>query len=195
MVTHMRPVTRTTLEAIVAFLVPSLLALALCAPAGAQLAPPDQNAAMLRIATFGNPVYTAGFSWGLTSQLDVAGTYNFTSNTPTGSLWDAGVRYHFRVPASGVDAFVGAGIASASPPFMGFANGSGFTGGAGASYRFNSLLAGYGTVNIVSIGGTTSSIVDLGVELSFGNRVSGQLGYINFAGTGEPYLGVSFALH
>lgn len=176
-------------------LVSTLLALAQCAPAGAQLAPPDRNAAMLRVATFGNPVYTAGFSWGLTSQLDVAGAYNFTSNTPTGSLWDAGLRYHFLVPASGVDAFVGAGIASASPPFMGFANGSGFTAGGGGSYRFNSALTGYGTVNIVSIGGTTSSIFDLGVELNFGNRVSGQLGYINFAGTGEPYLGVSFALH
>ncbi len=150
---------------------------------------------MLRVATFGNPVYTAGFSWGLSNQLDIAGTYNFTANTPTGNLWDAGVRYHFRVRSPGVDAFVGAGIADVSAPFLGFANGSGFTGGGGASLRLTDLLTGYGSVNIVSIGGTTSSILDLGVELRMGERVSGQLGYINFAGTGEPYLGLSVALH
>ncbi len=129
----MRPFGQTTLRAVVVLLVSTVLALGLCAPAGAQLAPPDRNEVMLRVATFGNPVYTAGFSWGLTSQLDVAGAYNFTANTPTGSLWDAGLRYHFPVPASGVDVFVGAGIASVSTPFLGFANGSGFTGGGGGS--------------------------------------------------------------
>ena len=190
----MKPIAQIT-WVVAVLLVSSVLALTLWTPASAQLAPPDRNAVILRVATFGNPVYTAGFSWGLSSQLDIAGTYNFTANAPTGNLWDAGVRYHFKLPTPGVDAFLGAGIANVSAPFLGFANGSGFTAGGGGSLRLSDLLTGYGSVNIVSIGGATSSILDLGVELRMGNRVSGQLGYINFAGVGEPYLGVSFALH
>ncbi|HEX2711370.1 MAG TPA: hypothetical protein VHM88_03985 [Candidatus Acidoferrales bacterium] len=191
----MQSIAQTRRVATAVVLVSALFALTLSTPVSAQLAPPDRNAVIFRVATFGNPVYTAGFSWAFNPQFDIAGSYNFTANAPTGNMWDAGVRYHFRLPTSGVDAYVGAGVANVSAPFMGFANGSGFTGGGGGSVRFNELLTGYGSVNIVSVGGTTNSVLDLGVELNFGTRASGQLGYINFGGVGEPYLGVSFALH
>lgn len=191
----MQPLAQTRQVAMAVVLVSALLALTLCTPASAQLAPPDRNAVMLRIASFGNPVYEGGFSWGIaSSQFDIVAAYSATWNAPTGNLFDAGVRYHFPMP-TGVDAYVGAGWASVSTPFFGFANGSGITGGAGGSVRLSDLLTGYGSVNIVNIGSTSGSIVDVGVELRLSHRVSGQLGYMNFTGVGGPYVGVSFGLH
>ena len=190
----MKPIAQIT-RVVAVLLASSVLALTLWTPASAQLAPPDRNAVMLRVATFGNPVYMAGFSWAFSRQLDLVGTYSATSNAPTGNLWDAGVRYHFPVPTQGVDVFLGAGVANATAPFFTFGSASGFTAGGGATFQLSNLLRGYGSVNIVSLGGTTNSVLDVGAELQLTNRVSGQLGYINFAGTGEPYLGVSIALH
>lgn len=189
----MKPIAQVT-RVVAVLLVSSVLALTLWAPASAQLAPPDRNAVMFRVATFGNPVYTAGFSWAFSRQLDIVGSYNFTANAPTGNLWDAGVRYHFPLQTPGVDAFLGAGVANVTVPFFGFPTGSGFTAGGGATFQLSSQLTGYGSVNIVSIGGTTNSVLDVGAELQLSPRISGQLGYINFAGVGEPYLGVSIAL-
>lgn len=156
---------------------------------------------MVRIITFPNPVYEAGFSWPLSRQLDFVGTYNFNSATGGGNLWDAGVRFHFNVPTSGVDAFLGLGFASITAPFPypgfggGTATSSGITGGGGATVRLTSVVSGYATVNLLSLGGTTSSILDYGVEVELSNRVAGQLGIINFGGVGEPYLGLTFGLH
>ena len=187
-----------------AFLVTTLLALTLCTPASAQLAPPDRNVAMLRVANFGGglgPVYMAGFSWTLNRQFDIVGMYNLNGASGGGNLWDAGVRYHFRGTPSGVDAFVGLGYANITAPFpfsgftAGAASSSGITGGGGASVHFTNALTGYASVNLLSLGGTTNSILDYGVELELSNRVAGQLGIINFAGVGEPYLGFSFTLH
>lgn len=181
-----------------ALLVSALLALTPSTPASAQLAPPDRNVVILRVANFGGglgPVYMGGFSWTLNRQFDIVGMYNLNGATGGGNLWDAGVRYHFRGTGSGVDAFAGLGYANATAPFVGFATGSGITGGAGATVELGSNLKGYASVNLLSVTGTTSSILDYGVELQLSNRISGQLGIINFAGTGEPYLGFSFTLH
>lgn len=194
----MQPRVRIQHIAGAALLVSTLLALTLCTPASAQLAPPDRNVVMLRVANFGGalgPVYMGGFSWTLSRQLDVVGMYNLNSATGGGNLWDAGLRYHFRGTSSGVDAYAGLGYANATAPFPGFATGSGVTGGAGATVELGSALTGYASVNLLSIGGTTGSILDYGVELRLSNRISGQLGIINFGGIGEPYLGFSFALH
>ena len=190
----MKPIAQIT-RVVAVLLVSSVLALTLWTPASAQLAPPDRDSVMLRIVSFPNPVYMAGFSWTLSRQLDLVGTYNFNSATGGGNLWDAGVRYHFRGMASGVDVFLGAGYANATAPFPGFATGSGITAGGGASVHLTNLVTGYGSVNLLSIAGTTASILDYGVQLELSNRVSGQLGIMNFGGLGEPYLGMSFALH
>jgi hypothetical protein len=190
----MKPIAQIT-RVVAVLLVSSVLALTLWTPASAQLAPPNRDSVMLRVAAYPSPIYMAGFSWTLNRQFDLVGTYNLNSATGGGNLWDAGVRYHLRGTPSGVDAFVGLGYASVSVPFLTFATGSGITGGGGASVHLSNLVTGYGSVNLLSIGGTTSSILDYGVELEISNRVSGQLGIINFAGIGEPYVGFSFALH
>lgn len=159
---------------------------------------------MLRVSSFGGglgPVYMGGFSWALNRNFDIVGMYNQNGASAGGNLWDAGIRYHFHNTAPGVDAFVGVGYASITAPFpfsgftAGTATSSGVTGGGGASVHLTNGLTGYATVNLLSLGGTTNSILDYGVELELSNRISGQLGIINFAGVGEPYVGFSFTLH
>ncbi len=184
--------------AVAGLVVSALLSLTLWTPASAQVVPPDRNAVDFRVATFsGSPVYSVGFSWGFTPVLDLNIAYSFQSvGGATGNLLNAGVRYHFRVPTPGVDIFLAGGLASETGPFpgFGFANGTGFSVGGGASFRLTDLLVGYADVSLIALGGTTNSVFDLGVQLAFGPRLSGQLGYINFAGSGAPYLGLNLSL-
>jgi hypothetical protein len=180
--------------AVVGLVVSALLPLTLWTPASAQVVPPDRNAIDFRVATFsGSPVYSVGFSWGFTPVLDLNIAYNTQSGG--GNLLDAGVRYHFRVPTPGVDIFLSGGLASVTAPFPGFgANGTGLALGGGASVRLTDLLVGYADISLMSVGGGSNSVFDLGVQLQFGPRLSGQLGYINFAGSGAPYLGLNLNL-
>jgi hypothetical protein len=59
--------------------------------------------------------------------------------------------------------------------------------------RFTSALTGYASGSVLSLGGT-NAIIDLGLMLQLAPRVSGQLGYVNFAGAGAPYLGINLGL-
>ncbi len=186
-------------SALTVLLVSALLSLAPWTPASAQVFPPDRNAVDLRVAAFGGaPVYSAGLSWGFTPLLDVVASYSFQSvgGGPTGSLLTAGVRYHFPVPTPGVDAYLGAGFANVNAPFPGFgATASGFSAGGGASIRLTESLIGYASGSIFSLGGTTNTVIDLGLQLHFTPRVAGQLGFIYFGGASGPYLGVDIGLH
>jgi hypothetical protein len=195
-ITGMKRRMQITRVALTVLLGSALLSLALWTPASAQIVPPDRNAVDLRVATFaGASVYSAGLSWGFTPQLDLAASYSFQSigGGPTGSLLSAGVRYHFPVTTPGVDVYLGAGFANENGPFPGFGtlNASGFSAGGGASIRLTEVLVGYASGSIFSLGGTTNSVIDLGLQLHFTPRISGQLGYINFAGASAPYLGVN----
>jgi hypothetical protein len=184
-----------------AVLASALIALALAAlagPARAQVVPPNRNAVNFSVATFsGAPVWSLGFSYGVTEHLDLTASYSFQSATgASGGLFGAGVRYHIPVPTAVADVYVGAGIASLSPPFPGFAPATSSTSlsvGAGGSVRFTSALTGYAGGSVVSLGGT-NAIIDLGLMLQLAPRVSGQLGYLNFAGAGAPYLGINLGL-
>ena len=180
-----------------ACLASALCALTLARPAAAQVVPPNRDAFSFSLATFsGAPVWSVGFSYGITPALDVTAFYSYQSASGTsGGLLDAGVRYHLPVPSSKADVYVLAGIASLTPPFPGFSGGSAtsLAAGAGASVRFTSALSGYASGTIVSLGGS-NAIVDLGLMLQLAPRVSGQLGYLNFAGAGAPYLGITFGL-
>lgn len=175
----------------------SVFSLALWAPnpVAAQVVPPSRNAASFTIATFrGAPVYSFGLAFTINPTLDATFAYSTqTVGGTTGSLLGLGVRYHFKPTAPGVDAFVGGGLASASATFPGFGTvtASGLFVGGGASVHFADKLTGYASGSLFSLGATTNSVIDLGVQIQLAPRVSGQIGYINFAGSGAPYLGIS----
>lgn len=186
--------------AIAALLVSTVFSLVLWTPgpAGAQVVPPSRSAVGFSVATLsGATVYSVGFSYGLLAvPLDITAAYSFQSVAgTTGSLLDVGVRYHFQVPAPGVDLFLTGGLASENGPFPGFGalNASGFSVGAGASVQFTQMFSGYARGRVVSLGGVTNSVIDLGAQLQLTPRIFGQAGYINFAGSGGPYLGVSMS--
>ncbi len=186
--------------AIAALLASTVFSLVLLTPdpAGAQVVPLNRNAVGFSVATFtGATVYSVGFSYGLpATPLDITAAYSFQSVAgTTGSLLDVGVRYHFQVPAPGVDIFLSGGLASENGPFPGFGtvNASGFSVGGGASVQFTPMLAGYARGRVVSLGGVTNSVIDLGAQLQLAPRIFAQAGYINFAGSGGPYLGVSMS--
>jgi hypothetical protein len=183
--------------AIAAVLASSVLSLSLPRPAAAQIVPPNRNAINFSVATFsGAPLWSLGFSYGITHALDVTAFYSYQSvSGASGSLLDAGLRYHFPVPTPGADVYVGAGVASVSTSVPGFTGSStGISIGAGASIRLTPILTGYASGSVLSLSGTSNSIIDLGVMLQLAPRVSGQLGYLDFAGTGAPYLGINFSL-
>src|SRR5438445_9448296 len=66
-----------------AVLASALIALALAAlagPARAQVVPPNRNAVNFSVATFsGAPVWSLGFSYGITEHLDLTASYSFQS--------------------------------------------------------------------------------------------------------------------
>ncbi len=161
----------------------------------AQVVPPNRNAASFTIATFsGAPVYSLGVDFVLTPTLDATLAYSYQSvGGVTGSLLGLGVRHHFPVTAPGTDVFIGGGFASASNTLPGFGtvNASGLFVGGGGSVRLGNKFAGYASGSVFSLSGTSNSVFDLGVQIEFAPRISGQVGYINFAGSGAPYFGIN----
>ncbi len=185
---------RISIASVVAMFV---LALALWMPdlAVAQVVPPNRNAASFTIATFsGAPVYSLGVAFVLTPTFDATFAYSYQSiGGVTGSLLGLGARHHFKVTAPGTDVFVGGGFASASNTLPGFGtiNASGLFLGGGGSVRLANKFTGYASGSIFSISGTSNSVIDLGVQVEFAPRISGQVGYINFGGSAAPYFGVN----
>lgn len=174
------------------------LTLGMAHPAAAQVVPPTRNASSFSYATFSStPVYSFGLALTINPTLDATFAYSTqTAGGSTGSLLGLGARYHFKPTAPGVDAFVGGGLASATATLPGFGtlNASGLFVGGGASLHFADRLIGYAAGSLYSLGGTSNSVIDLGVQIQLAPRVSGQIGYINFAGSGAPYLGISVNL-
>lgn len=182
------------------FLALSVFSLMLWTPnqAGAQVVPPNRNAVNFSVATFtGASVYSAGLDVAFPlTPLDFTIAYSTqTVSGITGSLLDLGLRYHFPIPAPGVDLFLSGGVASASATIPGFGtvNASGVSVGAGASLQLARSITGYASGSVVSLGVTSNSILDLGVLFQLSPRVGAQLGYINFAGNGAPYLGLNIS--
>jgi hypothetical protein len=170
--------------ALAMFLVSTLFSLAYETPASAQ-----GGFVEIRVATFsGFPVYSLNLLRQISPDvvLLISDSFQPTSGGVTGNLLDVGVWYHTSL-ANPVILALGVGFTSEHGPFpgFGFANTSGYSIGAGvATLRFTNDLFGYVSERIVTLGGTSNSVLDLGLAL--GNL---ELGYINFAGSGAPYLG------
>ncbi len=183
--------------AVVALVVSTVLSLALWTPASAQIVPPNRNAVNFSAAFFsGSPVWQLGFSYGITRTLDVTALWAYQSVSGTsGNLVDAGLRYHFPVPTPGADVYVGAGIANISGTSAGFGtvSSTGLSLGAGGSLEFTPLLTGYGGVGVFAFSGASNSIVDLGLMLHLAPRLSGQIGWIDYAGSSAGYIGVNLS--
>lgn len=178
-------------------LLASSLMLNPAAPATAQVVPPNRNAVSFSFAGFsGAPVYSLGASLIVGRRLDATLGYSFQSvGGVSGSLLSVGVRYHFPVTAPGTDVFAGVGLASSSATFSGFdtVNASGLFVSGGASIRLAERFTGYVSGSLYSLGGTSTSVIDLGVQVPLADRAWAQVGYVNFGGSGAPYLGVSLS--
>ena len=157
----------------------------------------------VRVAAFsGFPVYSLSLPVPLARQFDLVISDSFQpTGGVTGNLLNVGIRYHpqgfgigsypYRLSNPKVSLSLGVGFVSEHGPFpgFGFANTSGFSVGAGATIQLTNNLFGYASGSIVSLGGISNSIVDLG--LLMGGGVSEiELGYISFAGSGAPYFGL-----
>ena len=176
-------------------LLTTVLSLTLWTPASAQIVPPDRNAVSLSAAFFsGAPVYQLGFSHRLNPALDFTAFYAYQSVSGTSAgLLDAGIRYHLPVPAPGVDVFLGAGVAnvSAGAPGFGSASAWGASVGGGASVRLGPTLTGYAEGSEFLFSGASNAVFDLGLQLQFAPLLSGQLGWIEYAGSGAVYAGLN----
>ena len=181
--------------AVAALVISSILSLTLWTPASAQIVPPNRNAVNFSAAFFsGSPVWQLGFSYGLTPKLDVTAFWAYQSiSGSTGNLVDAGLRYHFLLPTPGADVFVGAGIANISGTTSGFGSQSstGLSVGAGGSLRLAPTLTGYASAGIFGFGGSSNSIIDIGVQLALAPRLSGQIGLVDYAGSSAGYVGLT----
>ena len=180
--------------AVAALVVSTVLSLTLWTPASAQIVPSNRNGANFSAAFFsGSPVWLLGFSYGLTRSLDFTAFWAYQSGSPTGNLVDAGVRYHFPIPTPGADVFVGAGVASISGtnPGFGALSSTGLSVGGGGSLRLAPTVTGYLSGGIFAFSGSSNSIVDLGLKMEFAPRLSGQIGWIDYAGSSAGYLGLT----
>jgi len=181
----------------IAFIGIATLALTLVTPqhARAQIVPPGRNAVNFSLATYSvAPVYSLGAAFAVNPAWDATLAYSFQSTpTTSGNLFGLGVRYHFNVPAPGVDPYLTGGIASESGTLPGFGtlNGTGLFAGAGVTLKMPTLFTAYVRASVYSLGGTSNAIADVGVQASLAPLVSGQVGYINIAGSGALYVGVA----
>ena len=193
----MKRIAHVTRIAVAAFVVSTILSLALWTPASAQIVPPNRNAVSFSAAFFsGSPVWQVGFSYGLTPRLDLTAFDAYQSVTgASANLIDAGVRYHFTLPTPGTDVFLGIGIANASASFAGIGSGSatGLSLGGGASLHFAPTATGYVSGDILTFNGGSFSIIDLGVMLQLAPRLSGQIGWIDYGGSGAGYVGLNLS--
>ena len=191
----MTRITGTTRIAAALLIGSSVLVLSFARPAAAQIVPPERNGIDFSVAALsGAPVWSLGFSHVFTPALDIAAFYSYQSvGGTTAGLLDVGVRYHFPVIPPGADVWLSGGLANASS-FSGFGSATGFSVGAGASLRLTPALAGYAAGSLIALSGTSNAVIDAGLMLQLAPRVSGQLGYVTFAGTGGPYLGINLSL-
>jgi hypothetical protein len=194
---YMKRIAHVTRIAVAAFVVSTILSLSLWTPASAQIVPPNRNAVNFSAAFFsGSPVWQLGFSYGLSPRLDLTAFWAYQSVAGSnGNLFDAGVRYHFPVPAPGADLYVGAGLANISGTSAGFGtvSSTGISLGGGGSLQFTPLLTGYAGVGVFAFSGASNSIVDVGVMLHLAPRLSGQIGWIDYAGSSAGYLGLNLS--
>jgi hypothetical protein len=185
---------RTAVAALVALTLGSVM---LWTPgrALAQIAPPNRNAVNFSVATFsGAPVYSIGADVALTTPLDLTFSYSTQSvGGVSGSLYGLGLRYHFNLPTPGVDLYLGGGLAGESASVGGFPAGSvsGISLGGGVSVRLGPIITGYASGSVLSLGGTSNSIIDLGLLFPVAPRVGFQVGFLDIAGSGAPYIGVN----
>lgn len=166
-------------------------------PAAAQLVPPNRNAFSFSIATFSPSLFNVGIAYPIAPAWDVTFSYSVQSAAgATGSLMTLGGRYHFRVATSGLSPYIGAGLASSGTAISGFgaSNASGLFLTAGASLAISERFGGYASVTLFSLGGGSSSVIDLGVQARLADRVAGQLGFISFSGSAAPYIGITVGL-
>ncbi|HEX2715720.1 MAG TPA: hypothetical protein VHM88_26355 [Candidatus Acidoferrales bacterium] len=191
----MRQIAQVMRIAVAVLMASTLLSLPLGTPASAQIASPDRNAVSISAAFFsGAPVYQFGFSHSLNPALDFTAFYAYQSVSGTSAgLLDAGIRYHLPLPAPGVDVFLGAGLAnvSAGAPGFGSASAWGASVGGGASVRLGPTLTGYASGSEFLFSGASNAVIDLGLMLQFAPLLSGQLGWIQYGGSGAAYLGLN----
>lgn len=165
-------------------------------PAAAQLVPPTRNAVNFNFATFSPTLFSLGVAYTLAPVWDLTFSYAWQSSAgATGSLISLGARYHFRLQGSPtINPWVGAGLGISGTSISGFgsANASGLFLNVGASVRFDPRFLGYASVNYYSIGGTSSNVIDLGVQLRIQPQFSAQLGYVSFGGASAPYIGATY---
>jgi len=74
-------------------------------------------------------------------------------------------------------------------------NAAGLFVSGGGTLRFNESLTGYASGSLFSAGGTSNTVIDLGLQARLAPQISGQIGYISFTGSSAPYLGVTIHLH
>ncbi len=68
---------------------------------------------------------------------------------------------------------------------------SGISLGGGVSVRLGPIITGYASGSVLSLGGTSNSIIDLGLLFPVAPRVGFQVGFLDIAGSGAPYIGVN----
>jgi hypothetical protein len=184
---------RTTVFAVIG-IATLALTLATAEPATAQIVPPGRNAVGFSLATYSAaPLYSFGAAFAVNPAWDATLAFSFQSTPSTsGNLFGLGVRYHFNVPAPGVDVYLAGGLASASGTLPGFGtlSGTGIFAGGGATLKMASLFSAYVRASVYALGGTSNAIADLGVQATLAPLVSGQVGYISLAGNGALYVGV-----
>lgn len=166
-------------------------------PAAAQLVPPNRNAFSLSMAMFSPSLFTVGIAYPVAPAWDATFSYSIQAGAgATGSLLTLGGRYHFQIATSGMSPYVGAGLANSGTSLSGFgaSNALGLFLTAGASLAISERFGGYASVTLFSLGGGSSSVIDLGVQARLADRVAGQLGFISFAGSSAPYLGITVGL-
>lgn len=183
-----------------ALIVLSVLSLVVISPqpAAAQLVPVTRNSVNFNFATFSPTLFSLGVNWRLAPVWDLTFSYAWQSSAgATGSLISLGARYHFRLQGSPtINPWVGAGLGISGTSISGFgsANASGLFLNVGASVRFDPRFLGYASVNYYSIGGSSSNVIDLGVQLRIQPQFSAQLGYVSFGGASAPYIGATYHL-
>jgi len=186
----------TMLPAVVAFSVLWLLA-APPQPAAAQLLPPSRSALSFNYADFGPALYSLGLAFPVTPAWDATLSYSWrTVGGSTGYLTTLGGRYYIPVQAPNFSPYVGFGYAGtgASLPGFGTVNASGYFLSGGATVRLAPRIAGYASATVVSTGGVSNNVIDLGVQFRLAPALSAQVGYTSLSGSSAPYIGASLSL-
>lgn len=118
------------------------------------------------------------------------GTLNYATTTSGTSEVNVGARYWFPVRPAGLAPYLGAGLI--------FATGTGTFVGGGVTLGLAPGWNGYAGINVRSVGGTSTTALDVGAQFVFTSLVSGVIGVGPVAGPGGTvtsnlYLGITFS--